>query len=696
MKARHIDMTEQRRKQSERTPGTAPRAATARANRRFRAVGFGAGGVSVMLIGIVILIWRSDRPRPLEQDPGAETESVNSTNQPSDISSSDDSAALSDTIQVTPSPTAEWNQWDNPSGDGWATEAFHQRAKKQLAVFAELMSRAHDVIPSEKLDQLLANDFQCYELVPEQIEAAEHSEYVTVAQKTDRIVPRTTADEELDQNGSGTSGVAGLARAWKRLSSSYRRDSAVEIHFKIFRVFADQGKFSTMQSLEMSGQTDDGALEQHATWRIDWDTSSADSPRLRFIKCEEFEQVTLNRAPPLFADCTESVLGRTGSYRHQLLRGYDHWLQRMQEFRYWFVLGTPGIAVGDVNGDGLEDLYLCQEEGLPNRLFLQEPDGSVREVAASWRVDWLQWSRSALLVDFDNDGDCDLAVAITGGVVLAENQAGESFRVQQVLPTADDTTSLSAADFDQDGRLDLYVSAYYANRRPNDVSKTAMATGSRDFVIHDANTGGRNSLFRNRIETDQSWVFTDVTEDVGLNVHNRRFSLAAAWEDYDNDGDQDLYVANDFGVNCLYRNQVAEDGRRQFEEVSAATGAEDRANGMSVAWGDYNRDGWMDIYISNMYSAAGNRVADQQGFGPHASAEVRQRLRRFAEGNTMLAGRGSAENPSSARFEDVTSREGASMGRWAWASRFADIDNDGWLDLFVANGYITAADEGDL
>ena len=180
-----------------------------------------------------------------------------------------------------------------------------------------------------------------------------------------------------------------------------------------------------------------------------------------------------------------------------------------------------------------------------------------------------------------------------------------------------------------------------------------------------------------------------------MDQNNSRWSLAAAWEDYDNDGDLDLYVANDYGRNNLYRNDSVEGGR-SFVDVAAAAEAEDSASGMSVAWGDYNRDGWMDIYISNMFSSAGSRITYQSEFKPEATSEVRRRLQRFARGNTLLRNLGDRSDSSDVRFSDESLQTGVTMGRWAWGSTFADINNDGWDDLFVANGYLTTDDSGDL
>ena len=369
-----------------------------------------------------------------------------------------------------------------------------------------------------------------------------------------------------------------------------------------------------------------------------------------------------------------------------MLYGMNHWLERWQDTRYFAPLGNPGIAVADVNGDGRDDLYLCQEANLPNRLYIQQPDGSVRDESAAWKVDYLAGSRSALLLDLDNDGDQDLAVAIMGGVVVASNE-GDHFQVRDVLASDDDTSSLTSADYDLDGDLDLYVCVDYPNEHYAAIGEEAdgmvVQGGAANRVYHDANNAGRNSLYRNEIR-DGQWRFVDATVEAGLDENNRRFSWAAAWEDYDNDGDQDLYVANDFGRNCLYLN---EGGR--FRDIAAEVGVEDSAAGMSADWGDVDRDGRMDIYVANMFSSAGSRITEQPEFKEGVDAEIKRRWRQFAMGNTLFKNDGSA-------FRDVSSDAAVTLGRWSWSSNFLDVNNDGWSDLAVANGYITTDDTSDL
>ena len=111
---------------------------------------------------------------------------------------------------------------------------------------------------------------------------------------------------------------------------------------------------------------------------------------------------------------------------------------------------------------------------------------------------------------------------------------------------------------------------------------------------------------------------------------------------------------------------------------------------MSVTWGDYDRDGNADIYVSNMFSGAGNRITFQGQFLPGADAETRGHFQRFARGNALFRNRGDGT------FEDVSLAAGVSAGRWAWASRFADINNDGYEDLLVGNGFLTQENPDDL
>lgn len=376
------------------------------------------------------------------------------------------------------------------------------------------------------------------------------------------------------------------------------------------------------------------------------------------------------------------MLNDDRSFREQLAFGLNHWLGRVERVHGIHAFARWGIALGDLNGDGLDDVYVCQTGGLPNRLYLHKSDGTATECAHRVGVDWLDHTSSALFVDLNNDGHQDLVVATTTGLVVMANDGAGGLVVRATLAPADnDPHGLSASDYDGDGDLDLYLCTEFANRQ------TMRNESPVGFVYHDANDGGANVLYRNDITagTNGPWEFTDVTRETGLDVNNRRHSLAAAWEDYDNDGDPDLYVANDYGQDCLYRNDNG-----SFIDVAPEAGVVDFGSGMSVSWGDYNRDGWMDLYVGNMFSAAGNRITRQDNFKPRADDGLRAIYTRFAKGNSLF------QNSVAGIFQDVGGAASVEMGRWAWSSVFADLNNDGWEDLLVANGYITTEDTDDL
>ena len=119
--------------------------------------------------------------------------------------------------------------------------------------------------------------------------------------------------------------------------------------------------------------------------------------------------------------------------------------------------GHNGVAVGDANNDGLDDLYVCQQNGLPNRLYLQNPDGTASDGSSDAGVDILQLTRSALFCDLDNDGDQDLIVAIVMNVAFLENDGRGRFVERARIPSPSSLYSLASADYDNDGLLDVYV-----------------------------------------------------------------------------------------------------------------------------------------------------------------------------------------------------------------------------------------------
>ncbi|MGI9240908.1 MAG: FG-GAP repeat domain-containing protein [Verrucomicrobiales bacterium] len=424
---------------------------------------------------------------------------------------------------------------------------------------------------------------------------------------------------------------------------------------------------SENRTTQVRAEADGEGYEYSAAWRCEW--APGDPPKLRSLQVEKYE--ITRTARHWFVDATRSAIGGSKRFDPQVMRGIEYWSQRITRIGDMSLTGHHGIAIGDVNGDGLEDVYVCDAGSLPNQLYLQQADGTAKESAGDATA-LLEDSRSALLVDLDGDGDQDLVVATIAMIYFAENSGDGSFTPRGGFPGARYPFSLSAADFDNDGDLDLYCCLYSAGDDSPAGRRGFEARSPTPF--NDANNGGRNVLLANM----GNFQFGDVTDQVGLDQNNSRWSFAAAWEDYDRDGDVDLYVANDFGRNCLYRNDAG-----RFTDVAAEAGVEDMAAGMSATWGDPNRDGAADLYVGNMYSSAGKRVGYQRNFEAG--------LQRMARGNTLFEG--AVGSPS---FTDISLEAGVTAGGWAWSSAFADLDNDGWQDIVVANGYLTNQRADDL
>lgn len=448
--------------------------------------------------------------------------------------------------------------------------------------------------------------------------------------------------------------------------------------FKVVGVQLDGKLATTTQLLEISGPAGNRMLELHATTTAEWrlPEGEAEGPTLELLRVDEAEFVDSRfSAGPMLVDHTINVLGDVPEFRSQLIHGIDYWLLRLEKM-LTDQFGHHGLAVGDANSDGLDDVYLCQPGGLPNLLLIQQSDGSVVATSAP-AVELLDLSRSALLIDLDDDGDQDLVVATSTHVLTFANDGQAAYELVTKNDIRD-ANSLSAADVDLDGDLDLYVCVYSGDGGDSRGSPTPIP-------IHDATNGGRNVLLRHERSEGIGWQFTDATSELGLDEQNDRWSYAVSWEDFDNDGDCDLYVANDFGRNNLYRN----DGG-MFVEASQQAGLDEAAFGMSVCWSDFDRDGLMDVYVSNMFSGAGNRIVPQKGFQQDAEETVRAQLQYAARGNSLFRNRGDGT------FEDVSASARVTFGRWAWGSLFADLDNDGWDDLLVGNGFVTREDTDDL
>lgn len=584
-------------------------------------------------------------------------------------------ASVSITTSRGAARVAELRAILDPTQDGWQSEQFSEAAGRQLDRLGQFVA-GRESIDEATVRQIAVEEVRFTPFRPDRLDTLLDGPVFQVRQGV-------VADGAVEPSRDGRQDLVAGLRDWM---SPF--DGSSEVHWKTKIVGVSQGAASIVTDVlvQVSGEQSQQRWQVNAKWQCQWKVDpSKELPQLEEIRTGEYaEVVAKSRNGPFFTDCTASVVGHESSYQDQLRYGVDHWIGRIERVHRMELYSRHGLAVGDVDGNGLDDLYVCQPGGLPNLLFIHQPGGSAQEFAQQAGVDWLDRTTSALFVDLDNDDDQDLVLATHEGLLIMANDRGKKFTLERNLPIESDAQSLSAADYDNDGDLDLFVCVDFAS------TPATPATGDggpNPFLYHDANDGGANVLFRNdhQATNGSPWDFTDVTRDVGLGDERLRHSLAAAWEDYDNDGDPDLYVANDYGPNCLFRN---DDGR--FVNIAGAAGVVDHGSGMSVSWGDSNRDGKADLYVGNMFSSAGSRITGQQQFKPSAKNDLRSIYRRFAKGNSLF------ENLGDGKFRDVGQAANVEMGRWAWSSLFADINNDGWEDLLVANGFITTEDTGDL
>ncbi len=420
-----------------------------------------------------------------------------------------------------------------------------------------------------------------------------------------------------------------------------------------------------------------GREQRSGVWDTQWSRDASKGWQLRRLQASS-ETVSQTRGP-VFRDITEQALGQTESYRKQMLRGVDYWRTVLDGACGIDVYGNNGVAVGDIAGDGHDSLYVCQPSGLPNRLYRNHGDGTFEDVTEAAGVGVLDATACALFADFENKGVQDLLVVCASGPLLFMNQGNGKFVLKKDAfrfskPPQGAFTHAAIADYDRDGFLDIYfcLYSYYVG----------LDQYHYPVPYFDARNGPPNLLLHN----EGNATFTDRTEAAGLNVDNDRYSFSCAWGDQNADGWPDLYVANDFGRSNLYRNN----GNGTFTAVSTIARVEDTGAGMSATWLDFDNDGKQDIYVSNMWSASGLRVAAQKNFHEGEPEAVLANYRRHARGNSLY------RNLGDGTFRNVADETGAELGGWAWSSDAWDFDHDGYPDIYTANGYLSGPDKREV
>jgi hypothetical protein len=341
-----------------------------------------------------------------------------------------------------------------------------------------------------------------------------------------------------------------------------------------------------------------------------------------------------------------------------------------QEKRYLIETMGGGVAWLDYDNDGWLDVYLTNAPTIAsfragrlpaNRLYRNNHDGTFSDVTEKAGVALRGWCMGVSIADYDNDGDDDLYLTNFGANVLYRNNGDGAFTdvtKQAGAGEARWSSSSGWADYDSDGDLDLFVAGYVEY----DLARLPEAGQGRYCVYKVLEVlcgprgmrGAGDTLYRN----NGDGTFSDVSRQAGVSDERGHYGLGVAWGDFDNDGDQDLYVANDTQANYLYWNQ----GQGVFKEAGLLSGATLDANGkaragMGIAVGDYDRDGQLDIGVTN-----------------------------FSEETYALF-----RNQGAGGFDDAAGAAGlarVSLPYLGWGMFFGDFDNDGWPDLFAANGHV--------
>ena len=417
--------------------------------------------------------------------------------------------------------------------------------------------------------------------------------------------------------------------------------------------------------------------ERLGEWEITWEQSPSGEWRIRGWQALEEQRCRASAAA--FVEITAQAFGNNASYRKQLLPGTDYWRTVLDAASGIDIYGNVGIASGDIDNDGFDDLYVCQPSGLPNRLYRNRGDGTFEDITEAAGVGVLDSTACALFADVDNDGHQDLLVVRAKGPLLFLNQGNGTFRLKpdafQFAEEPQGTfTGAAFGDYDRDGWLDVYFCLYSYYQGLNRYRYPTP--------YYDAQNGPPNFLFHN----NRDGTFIDVTARAGLNQNNNRYSFDCHWADYDNDGWPDLYVVNDFGRKNLYHNN--RDGT--FADVAEETGVVDIGPGMSACWFDYDNDGWLDLYVSNMWEAPGLRVTMQEAFSKQMPPEIQALYRRHAKGNSLF------RNLKDGHFEDRSALAGVEESGWSWSNYPWDFDHDGYQDLYIANGLISGPSKLDL
>jgi hypothetical protein len=322
------------------------------------------------------------------------------------------------------------------------------------------------------------------------------------------------------------------------------------------------------------------------------------------------------------------------------------------------------VSIVDYDRDGWEDIYFTNSrQGSANALYHNLKNGKFEDVAHSLGIADVNKkgtgvSMGAIWGDYDNDGYRDLLLYKWGKPELFHNEKGKGFldvTAGSGLPSWVNANSAIWFDFNNDGLIDIFLGGYY--KEEFDLSHLSTTKVMPESFRY-ANNGGRNYLLENL----GNGKFKDVTGEYGLN--STKWTLAAASADFNGDGFPDLFIANDYNVNELYINEKG----KKFSEVGRQAGIGNiPKSGMSVSFGDINNKGVTGIY---------NTTITEQGI--------------LIQDNNYWEPQDNSTGSPYPRFVNLAQISGINNAGWSYGAQFGDLNNDGNMDLYVANGFISA------
>ena len=549
---------------------------------------------------------------------------------------------------------------------------FEQTNKVLEQQLDQIANFARQVIASEKypeIPKIFAKEFETSFLERDSLRSKFLGDRIRIAEWT--LTDKTESHYE----------IIALRRLFRTLlepwrdSQDFRFELSIEkvehrANYLDAEVKVDIAGIINAQSVGATGANVEIGRSATGVWKVTWE---GDEKQQRlFIKkinmLAHQEVINYIDRGTLFQDVTRSALRNDNASIQKLAIGLDEWAQVIPEID---VLGQNGIAIGDVNDDGLDDIYICQPHSIPNMLLIQNPDGTVEDKAAQAGVDLLDHSSAALIVDIDNDRRQDLVIATDTRLVLMSNSPQTRFNLEHRLRIGNGTESLSAGDYDQDGDLDLLLCKYRPGGKFEDIFPQPKS--KMNSIV-----GGRNVLLRN----DEAWKFTDATIESGLGSSNQHYTRSATWLDYDLDGDLDLFFANEFNQDFLFQNRSG-----WFQEVGKAEFGRNLSNSSTASVGDFDGNGCPDLFVATSSSPTARRII--QNYVNIGGKELKDAQGYIASNRIHSFSKGETKPTASMDLGHTSLLSGSSI-----SSTVADFNNDGMEDIAVTNGLLTRDRKG--